>query len=71
MDLQAIFSMVFFNSASDSNGRANVTVSPQWWYFIAITVPLTIVVFSVWVLWKRWRDNVQEINNEDVAEAKV
>lgn len=49
--------MVFFNYAVDVNGKAIFTVSPRIWYYVAIAVPLTILVFAVWVAWQ-WRQEV-------------
>ncbi|KAL2054975.1 hypothetical protein ABVK25_004797 [Lepraria finkii] len=54
--ISAIFSMVFFNTATDNNGKATLIVSPQWWYFPTITIPLTIIVFIVWQWWRRQRE---------------
>ncbi|KAK3174740.1 hypothetical protein OEA41_001986 [Lepraria neglecta] len=54
--ISAIFSMVFFNTATDINGKANLIVSPQWWYFPTITIPLTIIVFILWQWWRRQRE---------------
>ena len=54
--ISALFSMVFFNTSIDGNGRASLTVAPQWWYFPAITIPLTIIVFAVWQWWRRKRE---------------
>ncbi|KAL2040003.1 hypothetical protein N7G274_007406 [Stereocaulon virgatum] len=54
--ISAIFSMVFFNTATDDNGKPKLTVSPQWWYFPTITIPLTIIVFAVWQWWRRRRE---------------
>ncbi|KAF8963522.1 hypothetical protein BDZ97DRAFT_1000573 [Flammula alnicola] len=36
--VSALFSMVFFNTKPDNS----LSVGPQWWIFLAITVPLTI-----------------------------
>ncbi|TFK41430.1 hypothetical protein BDQ12DRAFT_677968 [Crucibulum laeve] len=59
--VSAVFSMVFFNSGFDSQGRPVVSVAPQWWYFPVITIPLTILVFFIWVLWRRWRNRSANI----------
>ena len=49
--------MAFFNTGIDETGRAGLlSVSPQWWYFPIITVPLTILVFGVWQWWRRRRE---------------
>ncbi|KAF8963526.1 hypothetical protein BDZ97DRAFT_1820348 [Flammula alnicola] len=46
--------MVFFNTTPDNS----LSVGPQWWIFLAITVPLTVIVFATWVLWQRYRNRV-------------
>ncbi|KAL8971540.1 MAG: hypothetical protein Q9197_003223 [Variospora fuerteventurae] len=53
--VSAIFSMAFFNAGTDAGGRATLEVSPLWWYFPTIAIPLTILVFSVWDVWRRKR----------------
>ncbi|KAI4283541.1 MAG: hypothetical protein L6R35_005131 [Caloplaca aegaea] len=47
--------MAFFNAGTDARGRATLEVSPLWWYFPTIAIPLTILVFSVWDVWRRER----------------
>jgi hypothetical protein len=47
--------MTFFQARTDANGRPTFAVSPQWWYFPLVTVPLTILVFGGWAVWKRKR----------------
>jgi hypothetical protein len=47
--------MTFFNFQQDSTGNQQFQVSQKWWYFLASTVPLTLVVFLVWIAWSRWR----------------
>jgi hypothetical protein len=37
-----------------SNGK--FSVSPQLWIFAIIAIPLTILVFGVWLFWKRRRN---------------
>ncbi|TFK41431.1 hypothetical protein BDQ12DRAFT_720286 [Crucibulum laeve] len=59
--VSAVFSMVFFNNGFDSLGRPVVSVAPQWWYFPVITIPLTILVLCIWVLWQRWRNRSANI----------
>ncbi|KAI4104313.1 MAG: hypothetical protein LQ339_003932 [Xanthoria mediterranea] len=53
--ISAVFSMAFFNAGTDENGKATLEVSPLVWYFPAVTVPLTILVFGVWEFWRRKR----------------
>src|SRR6266567_3479013 len=52
-----MFSMVFFNLDPGTN---KLTAGPQTWLFLAITIPLTIVIFSVWTIWKIWRTKAIE-----------
>ena len=55
---QALFSMVFFDNKSNGNGSESLLVGSQWWLFPAITIPLTILVFAVWVSWQRYRNRM-------------
>ena len=56
--LQALFSMVFFDTKVNDNGSESIIVGRQWWLFPAITIPLTILVFALWVAWQRYRNRV-------------
>ncbi|KAL8772447.1 MAG: hypothetical protein Q9209_002398 [Squamulea sp. 1 TL-2023] len=47
--------MAFFNAGIDENGEATLNVSPLVWYFPAITIPITVLVFGVWEIWRRKR----------------
>ena len=49
--------MVFFNLDPNTN---KLTSTSQTWVFAAITIPLTIAVFAVWILWRRRRSRVIE-----------
>jgi len=44
--------MVFFSLDPTTN---KLTSAPQFWIFLAITIPVTMAVFSVWKLWSIWR----------------
>jgi hypothetical protein len=39
--------MVFFNSKANESGSESLIVGRQWWLFPAITIPLTILVFTI------------------------
>ncbi|KAH9474916.1 hypothetical protein JR316_0013384 [Psilocybe cubensis] len=52
--ISALFSMVFFNTQEDGA----LTLSKQAWLFPAITIPLTIVIFALWLLWQRYRSRI-------------
>lgn len=45
--------MVLFETESDKDGNHVVSPGSQWWLFPAITIPLTVVIFLVWLLWKK------------------
>jgi len=45
--ISAILSTTFFDY--DDNG---LHVSGKWWILMAATIPLTIVVFAVWLYWR-------------------
>lgn len=52
-----LFSINMFDWGGADRGKtSSLTVSPSMWIYWAITVPLTIVTFLVWVIWSR-REN--------------
>jgi hypothetical protein len=61
--ISAILSTTFF--AYDSSGR--LSVSSQWWILPTSTVPLTIVVFGVWLAWQRARVRRAKRKQEDAV----
>ncbi|RYP14770.1 hypothetical protein DL765_006147 [Monosporascus sp. GIB2] len=53
-----LFSIDMFDwGGVDSRGTSGLTVSSSMWIYWAITVPLTVVTFLVWVLWSRRENN--------------
>jgi len=38
----SIFGMGFFNTSADADGAATIIVSGKWWWYIAISIPLTL-----------------------------
>jgi len=56
--------MVFFNSKSSDSGGESLIVGRQWWLFPAITIPLTILVFAIWVVWQQYRKRVIYISRD-------
>jgi hypothetical protein len=62
--------MVFFDSKANGSGGESLIVGRQWWLFPAITIPLTILVFTIWVAWQRYRSPVDEgsLDIDDVTE---
>jgi hypothetical protein len=47
--------MVFFDSSSDSNGAVEIHVSKEIWWYVAVTVPATAIVFGIWTAWRKDR----------------
>ena len=56
--MQALFSMVFFDTKASNNGSESIIVGQQWWLFPTITILLMIVVFAIWVVWQRYWNRV-------------
>ena len=50
--------MVFFDTKANESGNESIIVGRQWWLFPAITIPLSILVFGLWVGWQRYRKRV-------------
>ena len=41
--VSSIFGMGFFSTSQGSDGRAVLSVSSSWWWYIAICIPLTVL----------------------------
>lgn len=67
--VSAIFSMVFFDTSS--NSTFGLSVSPGAWLFPAVTIPLTALVFASWHLWQLQRNKayVQSLEQEQEGRA--
>ena len=51
--------MVFFDTKTSENGRMELLiVGSQWWLFPVITIPLTILVFVIWVRWQKYHNRM-------------
>lgn len=46
-----IFSMTFFQVEQDD--KHALKVSPNWWLYVVVTVPLTVAVLMAWIIWLR------------------
>jgi len=51
--------MSFFSNEEDEKGHHRVVLGSQWWLFVAVTVPLTVIVFGTWILWQRYRNRTE------------
>jgi len=54
--ISAIFSMVFFNWGTNSDGESAFTVSGWIWLYFAVTIPVTLLVFAIYLFWRRKRE---------------
>jgi len=45
--------MIFFDSGTDADGQSYFRVSPRWWYFPVIAIPLTAAVIVFYEWWRR------------------
>jgi membrane protein YdbS with pleckstrin-like domain len=60
--------MTFFNFQEDDTGNQQFQVSNKWWYFLAFTIPLTSVVFLIWIAWQKWRFRSQAEEDKKIRE---
>jgi Mg2+ and Co2+ transporter CorA len=47
------FSTSFVNSSISPGGRGHISVSGDWWIFVAAVVPLTLLTLYIWFVWMR------------------
>lgn len=57
--------MAFFDADGENGGKIKVSTE-LWWYF-AITIPVTCIVFAFWIMWKKYRIG-RFINDLDKAQ---
>jgi len=50
--------MVFFET-SNSSSKLGLSVAPGWWLYPTVTLPLTLLVFLVWNVWRSRREAKQ------------
>ncbi|KAF7959731.1 hypothetical protein EAE96_001341 [Botrytis aclada] len=64
----SILSTTFFDFQNESGLRA--AVSPSFWIYWAITVPVTLIILVFWYLWERKRDErfIRERNEREETE---
>ncbi|KAF3765415.1 hypothetical protein M406DRAFT_67859 [Cryphonectria parasitica EP155] len=52
-----LFSMGMFNwKANDGSGSSSSSISPDFWIYWAVTVPLTIVTLVGWAIWWKFEE---------------
>lgn len=47
------FSTSFVNSVSSPTAPAHISVSNDWWIFVAASLPLTLLTLYIWFFWTR------------------
>ncbi|KAF2099787.1 hypothetical protein NA57DRAFT_75292 [Rhizodiscina lignyota] len=61
----AIFSMSMFQWISQGGGSDSSQVLSGWfWLYWAVTVPLTVVILIVWIIWYRWTDKRYKVRRD-------
>lgn len=60
--LASIFSTTFFDFAVPDRG----IVSPQFWIFWAVTIPMTVVIVGIWWVWERGREKKYDLEDRDL-----
>ena len=50
----SLFAMPFFGTSSGNGQGEEFEVSKWFWVYVAITVPLTLMVLLAWMIWQRW-----------------
>jgi len=61
---QSLFSTNFFarpdTSPQQPGNLPHLKVAGDWWIYIAVTLPLTLLVVVVWTGWLRWERHRKE-----------
>ncbi|KAL8706459.1 MAG: hypothetical protein Q9201_000514 [Fulgogasparrea decipioides] len=61
----SIFGMGFFSTSTGPSGEPRLLVSPRWWYYLALAVPmtaLTVVALYFMVAWEALRERSRRSN---------
>ena len=62
--ISSVFGMTFFDSADGS-----VFVLKEWWLYLAITVPLTLITVELWWSWETISNWAGEFEQKRMAKA--
>lgn len=58
--------MSFFHFAPGAEGGLEQwTVSPEFWMYWAVTIPVTVVTVGMWLLFQRWHSRSRDSAIED------
>ncbi|KAE9365424.1 hypothetical protein N431DRAFT_496517 [Stipitochalara longipes BDJ] len=61
--LASIFSTTFFNFQTASS--ISSAVSPTFWLYWAVTVPVTLVVVGMWLVWEKRKQKANEVEDNE------
>ncbi len=50
---QSLFGMNFFSFSRDDQGSLLWTTAPNFWWYWAVTIPVTLVTIFLWIGWQR------------------
>lgn len=53
--MQTLFAMPFFHVGDED--EVKLVVDNQWWLYLAVTIPVTVLVFLLWGAWSRLKQN--------------
>ena len=63
----AIFSMSGFFSWVPGG---NLTISPHFWIYWVVTIPITVLVLVVWAIWLRWNQKREQMRRMTLKHGK-
>ena len=57
--------MPFFDVTVDVSGNTLLETRPQFWIYWVITIPLTLSVLGLWIIWLRFTAKKHEKEDEE------
>ncbi|KAL2068988.1 hypothetical protein VTL71DRAFT_15326 [Oculimacula yallundae] len=63
--VQSVFSTTFFNFQNAPDMTSSV-ISPRFWIYCVVTVPVTIVIVGLWYLWEQQRMKRYEMEDRNI-----
>lgn len=55
---KTLFAMPFFHVGAED--EVKLVVDSQWWLYLAVTLPVTLLVFLLWGAWSKIKDKTQK-----------
>jgi hypothetical protein len=69
--MQSFFAMPFFDVTVDVAGNAILETRPQFWMYWVITIPLTLSVLGLWIVWLRYIAKRHEKEDEETLRPTI